>query len=83
MIDEAIRLPATAPGATALWSAEPGRHELPPHERLPDEEIDAEGQDDPEHEGGTEGQVGDRTGPGAGYDKEPEQTKDKGGVAPS
>lgn len=32
------------------------------------------------HEGATEAQVGDRTGPGAGYDDEPEQVKDKGGV---
>ena len=35
----------------------------------------------PPHEGGTESEVGDRTGPGAGYDDEPEQIKDKGGVA--
>jgi hypothetical protein len=34
-------------------------------------------------EGATEKQVGDRTGPGAGYDKEPEQEDDKGGVTPS
>jgi hypothetical protein len=34
-----------------------------------------------EHEGGTEKQVGDRTGPGAGYDQEPDQTEDQGGVA--
>lgn len=33
------------------------------------------------HEGATEEQTGDLTGPGAGYDKEPEQVKDKGGVA--
>jgi hypothetical protein len=37
--------------------------------------------EDEEHEGGTEEQVGDRTGPGAGYDDEPEQVPDKGGVA--
>jgi len=34
-----------------------------------------------EHEGATEHEVGDRTGPGAGYDQEPEQEKDPGGVA--
>lgn len=34
-----------------------------------------------EHEGGTESEVGDRTGPGAGYDEEPPQEKDKGGVS--
>ena len=33
------------------------------------------------HEGGRETEVGDRTGPGAGYDDEPEQVKDKGGVS--
>ena len=33
------------------------------------------------HEGATEEEVGDRTGPGAGYDQEPEQEKDEGGVA--
>jgi hypothetical protein len=31
-------------------------------------------------EGGTEGQVGDTSGPGAGYDGEPGQVKDQGGV---
>jgi hypothetical protein len=31
-------------------------------------------------EGGTEGQVGDTSGPGAGYDGEPAQVKDEGGV---
>jgi hypothetical protein len=31
-------------------------------------------------EGGTEGQVGDTSGPGAGYDGEPRQVKDEGGV---
>jgi hypothetical protein len=34
-----------------------------------------------EHGGGTEDEVGDRTGPGAGYDEEPETVKDKGGVS--
>jgi hypothetical protein len=32
-------------------------------------------------EGATDEEVGDRTGPGAGYDMEPEQDKDRGGVA--
>jgi len=37
--------------------------------------------EDPEdHEGATEEEVGDRTGPGAGYDDEPEKADDKGGV---
>lgn len=34
----------------------------------------------PEHEGATDKEIGDRTGPGAGYDDEPEKVKDKGGV---
>ena len=33
-----------------------------------------------EHEGATEDEVGDRTGPGAGYDQEPDQERDTGGV---
>ncbi|MEO8071169.1 MAG: hypothetical protein ABI652_07185 [Acidobacteriota bacterium] len=37
--------------------------------------------EDEEHEGGTEEQIGDLTGPGAGYDDEPTQEKDGGGVA--
>jgi hypothetical protein len=36
---------------------------------------------DHEHEGATEDEVGDRTGPGAGYDDEPAQEEDEGGVA--
>jgi hypothetical protein len=36
---------------------------------------------DEEREGATEREVGDRTGPGAGYDNEPEQEKDPGGVS--
>ena len=32
------------------------------------------------NQGGTDGQVGDRSGPGAGYDGEPVQVRDKGGV---
>jgi hypothetical protein len=34
-----------------------------------------------EHEGGTEDDIGELTGPGAGYDDEPEQVDDEGGVA--
>jgi hypothetical protein len=35
------------------------------------------------HEGATDEDVSDRTGPGVGYDSEPERVKDKGGVAES
>jgi hypothetical protein len=34
-----------------------------------------------EHEGATEAQVGDRGGPGVGFDQEPEREKDEGGVS--
>ena len=34
-----------------------------------------------EHEGATEQQVGDRRGPGVGFDQEPEKQKDEGGVS--
>ena len=34
-----------------------------------------------DHEGSTERQIGDTAGPGAGYDDEPAQVKDKGGVS--
>jgi hypothetical protein len=37
----------------------------------------------PDHEGARDKDIGDRTGPAAGYDEEPEQVKDKGGVADS
>jgi hypothetical protein len=36
-----------------------------------------------EHEGAVEEQVGDTTGPGVGYDQEPEQETDEGGVGVS
>jgi hypothetical protein len=36
-----------------------------------------------DREGATEEDVGDRTGPGAGYDKEPQEEDDTGGVTPS
>jgi hypothetical protein len=52
----------------------PPAEERPP-ERLP-EPTEAE-----EREGATERDVGDRTGPGAGYDNEPEQERDRGGVS--
>ena len=33
------------------------------------------------HEGATEDEVGDRTGPGVGYDQEPEQDRREDGVS--
>lgn len=47
----------------------------------PSEERTSEPESEPL--GATEEQTGDRTGPGAGYDQEPRQEKDKGGVTPS
>jgi hypothetical protein len=34
-----------------------------------------------EHEGATEAQVGERGGPGVGFDQEPKREKDEGGVS--
>ena len=55
---------------------------IPDKPREPGEAIPDKGES-PEHEGATEEEVGDLTGPGAGFDKEPAKVKDKGGVAPS
>jgi len=55
----------------------------PPAERNPAVENPAERTKTDEHEGATDDQVGDTTGPGVGYDQEPEQERDKGGVIPS
>lgn len=41
------------------------------------------GQESDDRIGATDDQVGDTTGPGAGYDQEPKREKDKGGVAAS
>ena len=50
----------------------------------PSGEVDGDtSEPDSEPLGATEEQVGDRTGPGAGYDQEPRQEKDKGGVGVS
>lgn len=47
-------------------------------------EIDpVDGQTTDDHTGATDADVGDRTGPAAGFDQEPQQEKDKGGVASS
>ncbi len=53
---------------------------------VPDNEVpdpDAPERANPEdvHEGAKDDQVGDRGGPGAGYDQEPAKVKDKGGVS--
>ena len=55
---------------------------IPDKPREPGEAIPDKGEE-PEHEGATEEKIGDRTGPGAGFDDEPAKVKDKGGVAPS
>ena len=50
----------------------------------PEGQFPAPVEPDPdEHQGGTEDDVGDTTGPGAGYDEEPEQEPDRGGVTSS
>jgi hypothetical protein len=48
-----------------------------PNDRQPHEPSHL---DENVHEGATEEQVGDLGGPGAGYDQEPEEVTDKGGV---
>ena len=54
-----------------------------PARKKPLSEDSAERTKTDEHEGATDEQVGDTTGPGVGYDQEPEQERDKGGVIPS
>jgi len=49
------------------------RRPLPKPARAPRQSLD--------HEGATEAQTGDRTGPGAGYDTQPQQVRKKGGVS--
>ncbi len=62
--------PATTPPPATGRPTDSHPHSTPPHETP---EV--------EHEGGTEDDIGERTGPGAGYDDEPEQVDDEGGVA--
>jgi hypothetical protein len=66
------KMPATGPDDAALnpRSDEPGQ---PPGTSA--------GTVSNEHEGATDEEVGDRTGPRAGYEDEPEQEVDGGGVA--
>jgi hypothetical protein len=84
---------ARVQGTAASQHSEP-RPESLPHGTTKDQiaEMESEGQAqkqgndiDPAtpdgREGATDEEVGDRTGPGAGYDMEPEQDKDRGGVA--
>jgi hypothetical protein len=66
-----------------LSTAEPGHPPDPIPEPPADPAVRQEDEDEQQHEGGTEKQVGDRTGPGAGYDQEPKQEPDEGGVATS
>ena len=52
-------------------------------ERISPRADDRKESEPDEREGATERDVGDRTGPGAGYDNEPEQETDRGGVSES
>jgi hypothetical protein len=68
----------------------PIRHAAPPPGRpaqsgpqRPSPAPASPSEDSDEHEGGTEEQVGDLTGPGAGYDDEPEKVDNDSGVAES
>ena len=74
---------------------EPGTQIREPGEATPEMDPDEEGasatsdpdgakttalEHAPAHEGATEDAIGDRVGPRAGYDDEPEQETDRGGV---
>jgi len=67
-----IAKPAALTQRTASQLASPRKRPASPE---PDGAVPAD-----EHEGATEQEVGDRTGPGAGYDDEPVKVKDTGGV---
>ena len=84
MTDATLRPTARQPETSRLRAADLDRSDGDSRREDTDSpHVGDEKSEEPEHEGGTEEQVGDRTGPGAGYDKEPEQTNDKGGVTPS
>jgi hypothetical protein len=68
--------PTPRPGNPASPDSPPPAGKNPPVEPAERPETD-------EHEGAVEEQVGDTTGPGVGYDQEPEQEKDEGGVGAS
>ena len=53
----------------------------PPDPRRPPPQPPSKSTDPEEREGATDQEVGDRSGPGAGYDNEPEQERDRGGVS--
>jgi hypothetical protein len=48
---------------------------------VPDPDAPERANPDDVHEGAKDEQVGDRGGPGAGYDQEPKKVKDQGGVS--
>jgi hypothetical protein len=58
------------------------RSSKPEHEALRNRQRKVSRKGATDREGASETQVGDRTGPGPGYDKEPVQERDKGGVTP-
>ena len=58
----------------------------PPANRAPLADVQRDDRPDTEpgadeHEGATEREINDRTGPGVGYDQEPEKEQDRGGVS--
>jgi hypothetical protein len=74
--------PDPAPPTPSRKQQDPPRERNKPGIEEPPDEQSAATQPD-EHEGATEEETGDLTGPGPGYDQEPEKVKDKGGVVPS
>lgn len=55
--------------------------EKPDVDPVPDPDAPEKANPEDVHEGAKDTQVGDRVGPGVGYDQEPEKVKDKGGVS--
>ena len=72
----------TITGRETATEQRPHANQAPLADVQRDERPDTEPTDD-EHEGATEREIGDRTGPGVGYDQEPEREKNDGGVGVS
>lgn len=70
-----VRIGPMSPKPKTPGASKPQVRKTPPAQN-PAERTTTE-----EHEGATDAQVGDTTGPGAGYDQEPVQERDKGGVS--
>jgi hypothetical protein len=70
----------TITGSETATEQRPHANRAPLADVQRDERPDTEPAAD-EHEGATERDISDRTGPGVGYDQEPEREKNDGGVS--